>query len=146
MIKRISDDCCSFFYQTELQLGTWFFNSYVTFNINYASVCLPKRSIFALLFKKSVTLQKFQAVSHLTHEPLTSEIQPSPMAVGKDTGQSEETIKHFISLSMNETEKKHHLIPSSGIEQKGSRPGTHYAGQMAQSSSEGSLIGLLKTP
>lgn len=68
------------------------------------------------------------------------------MAVGKDTGQSEETIKHFISLSMNETEKKHHLIPSSGIEQKATRSGTHYAGQMAQSSSEGSLIGLLKTP
>lgn len=70
------------------------------------------------------------------------------MAAGKDKGQREETIKHSISLSMNETEKKHHLIPSSGIEQKGTRPGIHsyYAGQMAWSSSEGSLIGLLKTP
>lgn len=38
MIKKISDDCCSLFHLTELQLGTWFFNSYVTFNINYASV------------------------------------------------------------------------------------------------------------
>lgn len=43
-------------------------------------------------------------------------------------------------------QKQHHLIPSSDIEQKGTRPGTHYAGQMAQSSSEGSLIGLLKNP
>lgn len=70
---------------------------------------------------------------HLTPEPLNSEIQPSAMAAGKDRGQREETINHSISLSVNETGKKQHLISSSGAEQKGTRPGTHsyYAGQMA---------------
>jgi len=42
-------------------------------------------------------------LSHLTHESLTSEIQPSPMAAGKDGGQRDETVQHSVSLTMNET-------------------------------------------
>lgn len=56
MIKKISDDCCSLFHLTELQLGMCFFNSYVTSNISYASVCLLKPSIFALVFKSQCYL------------------------------------------------------------------------------------------
>lgn len=70
-----------------------FFNCYVTFNINYASVCLLKHLIFALFFKSQCYLS-FR-LSLLTVESLTSE--HSQMAGGKDREQREENIKHAIS-------------------------------------------------
>lgn len=144
MIKKISDDCCSLFHLTELQLGMCFFNSYVSFNINYASVSLLKHLNFALVFKSHCYLS-FR-LSLLTVESLTSE-HPQ-MAGGKDREQREENINHAISPSMNKTEQDTTsslpVVWNRGV--LGQALILTVLLKTAQSSSEGSLTGLLKTP